>query len=91
MLTVIISLGAEDIIIQELSPMSLLTTLEWSDRSHGSHWVYRQTMHYLREEFLNIVHLDVYLNLPKRFVIEALKSDFLQVLGEIYQFKYFVQ
>ena len=70
--------GAEDIIIQELSPMSLLAALEWSDRSHGSHWVYRQTMHYLREEFLNIVHLDAFLNLPKRFVIEALKSDFLQ-------------
>ncbi|XP_028393413.1 BTB/POZ domain-containing protein 7-like [Dendronephthya gigantea] len=70
--------GAEDIIIQELSPMSLLASLEWSNKPHGSHWVYRQTMHYLREEFLNLVHLDVFLNLPKQFLIEALKSDFLQ-------------
>ena len=72
-------IGAEDIIIQEVSPMSLLATLEWSSKSHGSHWVYRQTMHYFREEFLNIIHLDGFLNLPKQFVIEALKSDFLQV------------
>lgn len=70
--------GAEDIIIQELSPMSLLATLEWSDQPHGSHWVYRQTLHYLKEEFLNIVNLDVFINMPKRFLIETLKSDFLQ-------------
>lgn len=72
-------IGAEDIIVQELSPTSLLFTLDWSHKSHGSYWVYRQTMNYLREEFLNIVHLDVFLNLPKAFLIEALKSDFLQV------------
>lgn len=81
--------GAEDIVIQELSPMSLLASLEWSDKPHGSHWVYRQTMHYLREEFLNLVHLDVFLNLPKQFLIEALKSDFLQV--KVKYEKYFYQ
>lgn len=59
--------------------MSLLATLEWSEQSYGSHWVCRQTLHYLREEFLNIVNLDVFTNLPKRFFIETLKSDFLQV------------
>lgn len=71
--------GCEDIILEELSPSTLLSTLEWSSLPHGSDWVYRQAMHFLQEEFVNIAQSDMFTLMPRKYLIEALKSDFLQV------------
>lgn len=71
--------GCEDIILEELSPSTLLPTLEWSSLPHGSDWVYRQAMHFLQEEFVNIAQSDMFTLMPRKYLIEALKSDFLQV------------
>jgi len=71
--------GCEDIILEELSPSTLLPTLEWSSLPHGSDWVYRQAMQFLQDEFVNIAQTDAFSFMPKTYLAEALKSDFLQV------------
>lgn len=71
--------GCEDIILEELSPSTLLPTLEWSSLPHGSDWVYRQAMQFLQDEFVNIAQSDAFSFIPKKYLAEALKSDFLQV------------
>ncbi|XP_020632205.1 BTB/POZ domain-containing protein 7-like [Orbicella faveolata] len=71
--------GCEDIILEELSPSTLLPTLEWSSLPHGSDWVYRQAMQFLQDEFVNIAQTDAFSFIPKMYLAEALKSDFLQV------------
>ena len=71
--------GCEDIILEELSPSTLLPTLEWSSLPHSSDWVYRQAMQFLQDEFTNIVQSDIYPFMPRKYLVEALKSDFLQV------------
>jgi len=73
------SKGCEDIILEELSPSTLLSTLEWSSLPHGSDWVYRQAMQFLQDEFVNIAQSDAFSLMPKKYLVEALKSDFLQV------------
>lgn len=70
--------GCEDIILEELSPSTLLPTLEWSSLPHGSDWVYRQAMQFLQDEFVNIAQSDAFSLMPKKYLVEALKSDFLQ-------------
>lgn len=70
--------GCEDIILEELSPSTLLCTLEWSSCAHGSDWVYRQAMQFLQDEFVNIAQSEVFPFLPKKYLVETLKSDFLQ-------------
>lgn len=70
--------GCEDIILEELSPSTLLPTLEWSSLPHGSDWVYRQAMQFLQDEFVNIAQSDVFPFMPRKYLVEALKSDFLQ-------------
>ena len=76
---VVVVLGCEDIILEELSPSTLLCTLEWSSCAHGSDWVYRQAMQFLQDEFVNIAQSEVFPFLPKKYLVETLKSDFLQV------------
>ena len=71
--------GCEDIILEELCPSTLLPTLEWSSLPHGSDWVYRQAMQFLQDEFVNIAQSDDFPFIPKKYLAEALKSDFLQV------------
>lgn len=70
--------GCEDIILEELSPSTLLPTLEWSSFPHGSDWVYRQAMQFLQDEFVNIAQSDAFPLVPRKYLVEALKSDFLQ-------------
>lgn len=36
-------------------------------------------MHFLQEEFVNIAQSDMFTLMPRKYLIEALKSDFLQV------------
>lgn len=76
-----VSPGCEDIILEELSPSTLLPTLEWSSLPHGSDWVYRQAMQFLQDEFVNIAQSDAFSFIPKKYLAEALKSDFLQVFN----------
>ena len=73
-------LGCEDIIIGELlSPSTLVPTLKWSCQPHGSAWVYSQAIQFLQEEFVNIAQSESFYLLPRSYLVEALKSDFLQV------------
>ncbi|XP_033736507.1 LOW QUALITY PROTEIN: BTB/POZ domain-containing protein 7-like [Pecten maximus] len=78
----ILSQGCEDIIVEHISIDNLMNILSWSSEPHGSQWVHRQALHYLREEFLQVIHSPVLLDLSKEYLIEALSSDFLQA-GEL--------
>ena len=51
----VLSLGCEDIIIDNLSPDCLMSVLAWSSEPHGSPWVHRQALAYLTEEFLQVI------------------------------------
>ena len=71
--------GCEDIIADNITTENLLSILNWSSEAHGSKWVLRQALHFLREEFLQIMNSPVLFDLTKDHLIEALSSDFLQV------------
>ena len=60
--------------------------MTWSTEAHGSDWVHRQTLHFLRDEFLQVAHSPVLPELNKRYLIEAIQSDFLQVSAVIITF-----
>lgn len=72
--------GCEDIIIEWLSLNSLPTVLRWASQPHGSNWVYRQALHFLREEFHLVAQSPVLFQLDKKHLISVLKSNFLQVI-----------
>ncbi|GAB6022453.1 hypothetical protein CHUAL_006565 [Chamberlinius hualienensis] len=70
--------GCEDIIVESLTLENLVPILRWSELPHGSAWVHRQGLHFLREEFHAIVNSPVLYELDKSHMISALQSDFLQ-------------
>lgn len=70
--------GCEDIIAENLTLENLVPILHWSEQPHGSAWVHRQALHYLRDEFQSIVNSPVLYELDKSHMIDALLSDFLQ-------------
>lgn len=74
----IISQGCEDIIIDNLCLDSLLSVLSWSSEPHGSKWVHRQAMAFITEEFQQIAHSPVIIDLGKDYLRDAIASDFLQ-------------
>uniref|UniRef100_A0A8C6VUH1 BTB (POZ) domain containing 7 n=1 Tax=Nothobranchius furzeri TaxID=105023 RepID=A0A8C6VUH1_NOTFU len=70
--------GCEDIIIESLSLDSLVPILKWSSQPYGSKWVHRQAMHFLCEEFSQVVTSDVLYELGKEHLLSAIQSDYLQ-------------
>ena len=71
--------GCEDIIADSTTVDNLISTLAWSQEPHGSTWVHRQALHFLQDEFLQVAHSPVLVELNKAYMIEAIRSDFLQV------------
>lgn len=71
--------GCEDIIVESLSLDSLVPILKWSSQPYGSKWVHRQAMHFLCEEFSQVVTSDVLYELGKEHLLNAIQSDYLQV------------
>ncbi|KAF8793763.1 BTB/POZ domain-containing protein 7 [Argiope bruennichi] len=74
--------SCEDFIVESLSLESLLPVLRWSSQPHGSQWVYRQTINFMREEFMTVAASPVLFQLDKSHLIDVIKSDFLQA-GEL--------
>ena len=57
--------------------------LEWSSQPHGSKYVQRQALNFFLEEFSTLCKTPLFLaNIPRRFFLEAVKSDFLQANEE---------
>lgn len=71
--------GCEDIVVESLSLDSLVPILKWSSQPYGSKWVHRQAMHFLCEEFSQVVSSDVLYELSKEHLLSAIQSDYLQV------------
>lgn len=72
--------ACEDIIYEDISSASLVGVLEWSSQPFGSEWVLRQAMRYLREEFVMVSKSSAFIaNLPKKFLVDVIESDLLQV------------
>ncbi|ROT82918.1 putative BTB/POZ domain-containing protein 7 isoform X1 [Penaeus vannamei] len=74
----ILTQGCEDLIVESVSLDNLVSVLRWSGEAHGSAWVHRQALHFLREEFSQVAQSGVLLELDKSTLLEALISDFLQ-------------
>lgn len=72
-------IGCEDIIADSITLDNLMSVLNWSSEPHGSSWVLRQALHFLREEFIQVANSPVLLELSKSHLIETLSSDLLQV------------
>lgn len=70
--------GCEDIIVESLALDSLVPILKWSSQPYGSKWVHRQAMHFLCEEFSQVVSSDVLYELGKEHLLSAIQSDYLQ-------------
>lgn len=65
--------------MESLSLDSLVPILKWSSQPYGSKWVHRQAMHFLCEEFSQVVTSDVLYELGKEHLLSAIQSDYLQV------------
>lgn len=74
----ILAQGCEDLILEWLSIETLPTVLQWARQPHGSAWVHRQALHFLREEFQPVAQSAVLHQLDKLHLQEILKSPFLQ-------------
>ena len=73
----------EDIIIDSLCLDNLVPILQWSTEAHGSPWVHRQALNYLQEEFLQVAHSNMLLDLSHSYLLQAISSDFLQVCKRV--------
>lgn len=78
----VLSQGCEDIIVESIAVENLTSILTWSSEPHGSQWVHRQALHFLREEFLQLLHSPLFCEMSKDYLIAAICSDFLQA-GEL--------
>ena len=76
---IVFFLGCEDIIIDSVNVENIINVVDWSSQPHGSAWVHRQALNYLREEFVQISHSSVVCDLSVEYLLEAIRSDFLQV------------
>ncbi|GIY62283.1 hypothetical protein CDAR_481791 [Caerostris darwini] len=74
--------NCEDYIVESLSLENLLPVLRWSSQPHGSQWVYRQAINFIREEFMAVAASPILFQLDKSHLIDVVKSDFLQA-GEL--------
>ncbi|XP_062406387.1 BTB/POZ domain-containing protein 7 isoform X2 [Sardina pilchardus] len=70
--------GCEDIIAESICLESLVPILKWSSQPYGSKWVHRQAMHFLCEDFSQVVTSDVLHELSKDQLLAAIQSDYLQ-------------
>ncbi|KAM6463308.1 BTB/POZ domain-containing protein 7 isoform 1-T1 [Liasis olivaceus] len=70
--------GCEDIIAESISLETLIAILKWSSQPYGSKWVHRQALHFLCEEFSQIMTSDVFYELCKDHLQTAIQSDYLQ-------------
>lgn len=74
----ILSQGCEDLILEWLTLDSLPTVLRWGSQPHGSAWVHRQALHYLREEFQPVASSPILHQLDLGHLSNVLQSHFLQ-------------
>jgi hypothetical protein len=71
--------SCEDMMIESLTIETLVPILKWSEQPHGSPWVKRQALTFLREEFSSISSsASVLMNLEQSHLLDVVKSDFLQ-------------
>ncbi|XP_029453708.1 BTB/POZ domain-containing protein 7 [Rhinatrema bivittatum] len=70
--------GCEDIIAESISIDTLIAILKWSSQPYGSKWVHRQALHFLCEEFTQVMTSDVFYELSKDHLLTVIQSDYLQ-------------
>ncbi|KAI5937038.1 BTB/POZ domain-containing protein 7 [Manis javanica] len=74
----VLAQGCEDIIAESISLDTLIAILKWSSHPYGSKWVHRQALHFLCEEFSQVMTSDVFYELSKDHLLTAIQSDYLQ-------------
>ncbi|MEE6494412.1 hypothetical protein FKM82_017126 [Ascaphus truei] len=70
--------GCEDIVAESICLDTLITILKWSAQPYGSNWVHRQALHFLCEEFNQVMVSDVFYELNKDHLLTVIQSDYLQ-------------
>uniref|UniRef100_T1KYV3 BTB domain-containing protein n=1 Tax=Tetranychus urticae TaxID=32264 RepID=T1KYV3_TETUR len=70
--------ACEDLLVDSLSVYNLISILKWSGQPHGSDWVKRQALCFIREEFSLIISSPVLCQLEIEHLKEIISSDYLQ-------------
>ncbi|XP_064195634.1 BTB/POZ domain-containing protein 7-like isoform X1 [Anguilla rostrata] len=70
--------GCEDIVAESISLDSIVAILRWSSQPYGSKWVHRQALHFLCEEFSQVMASDTLYELAQEHLLDAIQSDYLQ-------------
>lgn len=70
--------ACEDLLVDSLSVYNLISILKWSEQPHGSDWVKRQALCFIREEFSLIISSPVLCQLEIEHLKEIISSDYLQ-------------
>jgi len=64
--------------VDSISLDNIITLIKWSKESHGSKYVYRNCIVYLREDYINFCASPGYYELDRHTFCEILSSDFVQ-------------
>ncbi|KPM12001.1 BTB/POZ domain-containing protein 7 [Sarcoptes scabiei] len=71
--------SCEDMIINQMNLETLILILKWSEQPHGSPWIKRQALTFMKEEFSNIISSPMIMkNLEYNHLNEALRSNYLE-------------
>lgn len=70
--------ASEDKIVDALSCATVLPVLQWAERDHGSSYVSRKCMTFVRENFLHLSNTGVLTGLTTEEMIQLLQDDYLQ-------------
>ncbi|CBY43257.1 unnamed protein product, partial [Oikopleura dioica] len=70
--------AAEDKIVFELSYTTVLPLLQWAERDHGSSYISRNCMAFIRENFHHLSQTGILTGLTTEEMIKLLQDDYLQ-------------
>ncbi|KAJ8274927.1 hypothetical protein COCON_G00095520 [Conger conger] len=70
--------GCEDIVAESIALESIVAILRWSSQPYGSKWVHRQALHFLCEEFSQVMTSDTLYELGQEHLLDAIQSNYLQ-------------
>jgi len=72
----------EDLLVDSISLDNIISLIKWAKESHGSNYVYRNCIVYLREDFSSFSSSPGFYELDRHTFCELISSDFVQVQGK---------
>ena len=76
----------EDLLVDSISLDNVIALINWSKEPHGSKYVYRNCLVYLREDYVNFCGSPGFFEIDRSIFCELISSDFVQV---VYKYRFF--